>query len=426
MPKCVCKTKDGVRCSRNVSVVGDKCYQHEKAGCKFGSAKVASGKKTPSKASGESKVAKTPPKNAKAAGKVSKKSSPAKTVSKAVVCECFTKDGNHCKNKVTVGTMCTRHTNAGGCSNWSPRPVFLTSGPNDSFYWSDEFKKYIKVTRNPSPLPEPVATFNPTVTIFRGPGDKKSRNSTRTNTYKICVAEDQGVRPDMEDTHVIRQDSEFVLAAVFDGHGGSDVSKFVAEYFSKIHISRDMNFAKIIQDLQIKTKGMEGGTTASIVLLDKQYKKMTVVNIGDSRVMTIRGLDSEIVTVDHNVETNREDVAAIRKAGGEIIRMGGIMFYLYDPVTGTGLNVSRAIGDHIHKNLIRTPDIKVMNYSDLDYILISCDGLWERSSQEDIFSVFSWAGGAGNDNYICRNLVKRALDDGSRDNITAIVIDLHV
>jgi hypothetical protein len=101
MPKCVCKTKDGVRCSRDVSVVGEKCYQHEKAGCKFGAVKAASGKKTPPKAA-------------------SKGASKGASVGE---CECFTKDGQHCKNKVTVGTMCTRHTNAGGCSNWSPRPV---------------------------------------------------------------------------------------------------------------------------------------------------------------------------------------------------------------------------------------------------------------------------------------------------------------
>lgn len=348
MPKCICKTKDGVRCSREVSVVGDKCYQHEKAGCKFGSAKAASGKKTP-------------PKVAKNASS-----------SKAVVCECFTKDGNHCKNKVTVGTMCTRHTNAGGCSNWSPRHVVDT--------------------------PRPVAPPRPASLV-------------RPNTYEIMAS---SIRPNL---HVIRQTETYVLAGIFTGSG--PVPEFVSIYFNNLTID-NMDFKGIIQDLQTKTKGMEGGSSAAIVFIDKINKKMTVVNIGSNRVMTIKGNVSKIITVKHDT-SNDIDVANIRKNGGQFIYAHGAL-NLYNTINpDMATRSTRSIGYHDFIHMIRTPDIQVLDYSDLDYVLIASPVVFARLSETEIKETV-----LNSPIYACDDLIGSMIDKigYETDNMSALLIDL--
>lgn len=55
--------------------------------------------------------------------------------------------------------------------------------------------------------------------------------------FKWGFAERQGRRPSMEDAHVIQQDDKKALFALFDGHGGKEVSAYASQQLSQAFCS---------------------------------------------------------------------------------------------------------------------------------------------------------------------------------------------
>ncbi|CAA6672795.1 unnamed protein product [Spirodela intermedia] len=178
------------------------------------------------------------------------------------------------------------------------------------------------------------------------------------------------------------------------------------------------------------------GSTAVVAVLFASH--IIVANCGDSRAVICRGKQPIPLSVDH--KPNREDeYARIEEAGGKVIQWNGYR------VLGV-LAMSRSIGDRYLKPwIIAEPEVTCLARSKEDECLIlASDGLWDVLSNEEVCNaarkrILLWYkknGGAaslsergeGADpaaQAAADYLLKLAIQKGSKDNITIIVVDLR-
>lgn len=92
---------------------------------------------------------------------------------------------------------------------------------------------------------------------------------------------------------------------------------------------------------------------------------------------------------------------------------------------GARLAITRAIGDHKLRRdgVIANPTINRLAIKPTDkWVIIATDGIWDWFEEEDIVNITSKNGAAAKN--VAEEIVKRALEQGSRDNITCLVIKL--
>ncbi|KAF3571212.1 hypothetical protein F2Q69_00060997 [Brassica cretica] len=176
------------------------------------------------------------------------------------------------------------------------------------------------------------------------------------------------------------------------------------------------------------------GSTAVVALVCSSH--IIVSNCGDSRAVLLRGKEAMPLSVDH--KPDREDeYARIERAGGKVIQWQGAR------VSGV-LAMSRSIGDqYLEPYVIPEPEVTFMPRAREDECLIlASDGLWDVMSNQDACEfarrrILWWhkkngalplaERGVGEDQ-ACQAaadyLSKLALQKGSTDNISVIVVDL--
>ncbi|XP_057833368.1 protein phosphatase 2C 53 [Cryptomeria japonica] len=176
------------------------------------------------------------------------------------------------------------------------------------------------------------------------------------------------------------------------------------------------------------------GTTAVVAIVGSC--QVIVANCGDSRAVLCRAGRAIPLSVDH--KPNRDDeMARIEAAGGKVIWWNGFR------VLGV-LAMSRAIGDRYLKPcIIPDPEITFTQRAKEDECLIlASDGLWDVISNEDACNLARrclarWyttnaniASKPTNDlmdpaaRAAANHLCKLAIQRGSSDNITVLVVDL--
>lgn len=168
------------------------------------------------------------------------------------------------------------------------------------------------------------------------------------------------------------------------------------------------------------------GATAVVAVIGKQ--QIWVAHCGDSRAVMQRNGDSMALTMDH--KPDREDEGArIRAAGGRIVQNGGTK-----RVMGM-LAMSRSIGDHyLRPYVIAEPEISCVDrLPDDEVLILATDGLWDVFSSTEATSLASRCISRSKERGMSRHaacrvsasiLVKAAMERGSRDNITVIVVDI--
>eukprot|EP01071_Lankesteria_metandrocarpae_P012526 Lankesteria_metandrocarpae@DN6005_c0_g1_i1.p1 len=120
------------------------------------------------------------------------------------------------------------------------------------------------------------------------------------------------------------------------------------------------------------------GCTALVVLIDNN--RLVIANAGDSRCVLCRGSTAIDLSLDHKPHLPSER-SRIYSAGG-FLQMGRV---------NGNLNLSRAIGDLVYKQdpnlpqekqiVISLPDVRIVPIQDDDqFIVIGCDGIWERDN----------------------------------------------
>ncbi|PWA97502.1 Protein phosphatase 2C [Artemisia annua] len=176
------------------------------------------------------------------------------------------------------------------------------------------------------------------------------------------------------------------------------------------------------------------GSTAVVALICSSH--IVVANCGDSRAVLYRGKEAIALSNDH--KPNREDeYARIEAAGGKVIQWNG------HRVFGV-LAMSRSIGDRYLKPwIIPEPEVTFTARAREDECLIlASDGLWDVMSNEEACDVarkriLIWHKKSGGNiaerepngvdpaaQAAADYLTMLALQKGSKDNISVIVVDL--
>ncbi|XP_066370744.1 probable protein phosphatase 2C member 13, mitochondrial isoform X3 [Miscanthus floridulus] len=240
-----------------------------------------------------------------------------------------------------------------------------------------------------------------------------------------------GRRSTMEDCYDIKLtkiDGQPVnLFGVFDGHGGNLAAEYLKENLlknlmkhpefltdTKLAISR--TFLETDGDIieTISSSFRDDGSTALAAVLIGNH--LYVANVGDSRAVASKGGKAVPLSKDH--KPNRtEERKRIQDAGGVVIwddtwRVGGI------------LAMSRAFGNRLLKQYVTAePDIQEEEVSsDLEYLILATDGLWDVVRNEDAIAILKAEDGpqAG-----AVKLTEIAYSRHSTDNITCIVVQFH-
>ncbi|KAE8700709.1 Protein phosphatase 2C 7 [Hibiscus syriacus] len=176
------------------------------------------------------------------------------------------------------------------------------------------------------------------------------------------------------------------------------------------------------------------GSTAVVALVCSSH--IVVANCGDSRAVLCHGKEAMVLSSDH--KPNREDeYARIEASGGKVIQWNG------HRVFGV-LAMSRSIGDRYLKRwIIPEPEVMFIPRAREDECLIlASDGLWDVISNDEACEVarrriLLWHKRNGVPSLVERGkgvdpaaqaaaeyLSMLAIQKGSRDNISVIVVDL--
>ncbi|PIN14645.1 Serine/threonine protein phosphatase [Handroanthus impetiginosus] len=258
---------------------------------------------------------------------------------------------------------------------------------------------------------------------------------------------------------------------VYDGHGGSQVANYCRE---RIHLAlveelksckvdskvdtvnestRDLRqvqwekvftrcFLKVDDEVSGKVSHFSAdpiapetvGSTAVVAVVCSSH--IIVANCGDSRAVLYRGKEAVPLSVDH--KPNREDeYARIEALGGKVIQWNG------HRVFGV-LAMSRSIGDRYLKPwIIPEPEVVFMPRArEDDCLVLASDGLWDVMTNEEACEVarkriLLWHKKNGTNPLPDRGqgvdpaaqaaaeyLSNLAIQKGSKDNISIIVVDL--
>jgi serine/threonine protein phosphatase PrpC len=261
------------------------------------------------------------------------------------------------------------------------------------------------------------------------------------NVHSVSI---KGLRPQNEDKHEIflNANNKFVnlkninLFAIFDGHGGKDVSKYIKDnlpkYFTnkKTQYPLQKNFVIDTYDkLQRELKGYKfahrAGSTSLVVIYFKYNggNYLNVINSGDCRAIICHDNFAIPLTKDHKPFT-AEERYRIEQLGGTI-KWDGHDWRVQD------LSVSRSFGDtDTAPYVTHRPDLFRYKLNKNDkFIVLGCDGLWDVMSNDEVvnFILINCYDKAVqkrlNTNInIAKKLAEHALKKGSTDNISIIVV----
>ncbi|PAN23893.1 hypothetical protein PAHAL_4G129500 [Panicum hallii] len=240
-----------------------------------------------------------------------------------------------------------------------------------------------------------------------------------------------GRRPTMEDCYAVKLtkvDGQPVnLFGVFDGHGGNLAAEYLKdnlfnnlmkqpEFLTDTKLAISKAFLETDGDIleTISSSFRDDGSTALAAVLIG--KCLYVANVGDSRAVASKAGKAVPLSKDH--KPNRKDERKrIEDAGGVVIwddtwRVGGI------------LAMSRAFGNRMLKEyVIAEPDIQEEEVnSDLEYLILATDGLWDVVRNEDAVALLKAEDGA---QAAAVKLTEIAYSRQSADNITCVIVQFH-
>mmetsp|Transcript_6824 Transcript_6824/g.11336 ORF Transcript_6824/g.11336 Transcript_6824/m.11336 type:complete len:1305 (+) Transcript_6824:255-4169(+) len=258
---------------------------------------------------------------------------------------------------------------------------------------------------------------------------KHSEFSTYINVENLSVSMEQ-----KEHLHAMS------IAGVFDGHSGSKCAQYLLEKFAPALVSKESLYNKSKQkealidtcremDEQVceylYERNDSSGSTGVVMLYDGRSRVFTVANVGDSMCVLSRGGKAVKIHRTHRVGDEAEEVARVKAAGGTVVnkRVNGL------------LAISRAFGDTQFKSqddisgpVIAAPDVVSEIITPMtEFAIAATDGLWDviepqvavnfvkrRMLRKQDFAT------------IVQDLVNDALDRGSVDNVTAVIIMFHL
>jgi serine/threonine protein phosphatase PrpC len=310
--------------------------------------------------------------------------------------------------------------------------------------------------------------------LLKSPDLSKLSSLYEFKTCTVASVGCQGIRPEMEDSDVVcalHEAKGHLFMGIFDGHGGSGASTFVAKQivaclvatpswkrYIKGHatciadLGESMketlenvdlileSHQKVGHGLKAGSDGVIGvgmgqeysnsetkhqyldksGTTACIAIVTPSV--IVCANVGDSRcILAMDGSFTKEMSFDQKPE-NAKERERIVTAGGKVHsgRIDG------------ELGVARALGDFrfkVNGKVTNLPDISVHpRQPNDDFLVIACDGLWDVLSSSEVLSVIYESFDACPDKSltdVVSELIDLGIARGSKDNISCILARFH-
>lgn len=147
---------------------------------------------------------------------------------------------------------------------------------------------------------------------------------------------------------------------------------------------REKWLKKAFLDFDLQTEHFKDqGCTVNSAFIDHEKKTIHIANAGDARCILGRNGKISQISKDH-VPTDQVEFERIFKAG-KMVFGGRIM---------GNINLSRAFGDHRYKDseglpqeqqaVSAEPDVFEEKLEGVDFLLLGCDGIYEKFSNEGI------------------------------------------
>lgn len=242
----------------------------------------------------------------------------------------------------------------------------------------------------------------------------------------ISSATHKGTRDYQEDRFVVDVNSDGILLAVYDGHGGAECSEYLrANTLAAFNAVADnpalpvigMKLKGMFEWLAVRTKEFESGSTGTIAYIPPALDKVYVGVLGDSPAI-VKLADGQFwIAPDHNVRSNPREVQLAKERGGMVFNG-----YLYGTrFSSPGLQMSRAFGDCESDVLLREPEVFELPIGKDSFVLVGTDGLFDPShrSSESAKEIAALADIATNE---AKNLVNYSVQKPTNDNVTAILV----
>ncbi|XP_075389684.1 protein phosphatase 1F [Tenrec ecaudatus] len=252
----------------------------------------------------------------------------------------------------------------------------------------------------------------------------------------------RNTRRKMEDRHVallafnqlfgLTDSVDRAYFAVFDGHGGVDAAKFASVHVHT-NAARQLGLAtdpagtlreafRLTDEMflrRAKRERLQSGTTGVCALI--AGGTLHIAWLGDSQVILVQ--QGQVVKLmDAHRPERQDEKERIEALGGFVSHMDCWR------VNGT-LAVSRAIGDIFQKPYVSAEaDAASRELTGTeDYLLLACDGFFDFVSPEDAAGLVQnhLAQHQGSGLHVAKELVAAAQEQGSRDNITVLVVFLR-
>jgi len=253
----------------------------------------------------------------------------------------------------------------------------------------------------------------------------------------------------MEDAEAVLLQPAWGFFGVFDGHGGSQCSSFVARRFvEEISAGKEpLSDANAVKDLCLNIDaeyletGQGSGSTGTFAFVTAPEERhgryrLCIGNVGDSRVLLGHkdgsmfegsGTDGAL-TRDHKPD-HPDERARIERTGGTVMNSVGVA-----RVNGD-LALSRAFGDAKHKAtggpsqeerpVTADPQVLSLECNSDDFLMLVCDGISEGAfpNREVVHFASEQLEKCNGDPAAAATAVcRQAIKTGSKDNLLCMIV----
>ncbi|KAJ1394897.1 PPM-type phosphatase domain [Sesbania bispinosa] len=215
-------------------------------------------------------------------------------------------------------------------------------------------------------------------------GDEKNKLSTRHFSHGCYLVQgkmDHGMEDYVFAQHKKLNGYDLGLYAIFDGHSGRDVAKYLQSHLFENILSEPDFWRNPVHAVKKACKATDdeilesiadshGGSTAVAAILINGVK-LVVVNVGDSRAISCKNGLAKQITVDHDPEKEKD---LVESRGGFVSKKPGSV-----PRVDGQLAMTRAFGDgKLKEHITAEPDVMIQKIGeDTEFIILASDGLWK-------------------------------------------------